>query len=96
MIRGDGGTGTRPDDNVTGAAQLALGFEGRMPNNKVRAAFEGLPRAKVVRRALAALRDDTDDKKEPGNDEEEDGFVITQDNNTKDNKALGRKAPKIQ
>ncbi len=95
-IRGDGGTGTHPDDNVAAAAQLALKFEGRMLDNKVRAAFEGLPGAEVMRRALAALRNDTNDKEEPGDNKEEDGFIVTQDNNTKDNKTSDGKAPKVQ
>jgi hypothetical protein len=56
-----------------------------MPDDKARAAFEGLPGAEVVRRALTALRDNTNNKEEPGNNEEEDRFVITQENNTKDN-----------
>jgi hypothetical protein len=86
----------RPDDNVAAAAQLALGFEGRMPNNKARATFEGLPHTEVVRRALVALCNDTDDKEEPGDNKEEDGFVVTQDNNTKDNETSGGKAPKVQ
>jgi hypothetical protein len=88
-IRGDGSTGMHSDDSITAAAQLALGFEGRMPDDKARAAFEGLPRAEVVRRALAALRNDIDDKEEPGDKEVEDGFVVTQDNNTEDNKTSG-------
>jgi hypothetical protein len=96
VIRRDGGTGMRLDDNLTAAAQLALGFEGRMPNDEARAAFKGLPCAKVVRRALAALCNNTNDKEEPGDDKEEDGFVVTQDNNTKDNETLGSKAPKVQ
>jgi hypothetical protein len=35
-----------------------------MPNNKARAALESLPGAKVVRRALAALRNDTNEEEE--------------------------------
>ena len=60
-----------------------------MPNNEARAAFKGLPCAKVVRRVLAALCNNTTNKEEPGDNEEEDRFVITHDNNTKDNKTLG-------
>jgi hypothetical protein len=75
-----------------------------MPEVKARAALESLPGAEVVRRVLAALRDDTDDEEEQDNDNkeeqsnngEEDGFVITQDDNTKDNKTLGGEAPKVQ
>jgi hypothetical protein len=67
-----------------------------MPNNAARAAFEVFPGAKVVRRALAALRDDTNYKEEPGDDNKEDRFVITQEDNTEDNKTSGGKAPKGQ
>jgi hypothetical protein len=95
-ICGDGSTGTCPDNDVAAAAQVALGFEGRMPNNAARAAFEGFQGAEVMRRALAALRNDTNDEEEPGNNNNEDGFVVTQDNNTKDDKTLGGKAPKGQ
>jgi hypothetical protein len=56
---GDGGTRMRPDDGVVAAAQFALKVEGRMPNDEARAALESLPGAKVVRRALAALHNDT-------------------------------------
>jgi hypothetical protein len=49
----------RPDDSIVAAAQFALGVEGRMPNSKARAVLESLPGAKVVRRALAALPNDT-------------------------------------
>ncbi len=56
---GDGGARMRPDDGVAAAAQFALGVEGRMPDNEGRAALESLPGAKVVRRALAALCNDT-------------------------------------
>jgi hypothetical protein len=95
-IRWDGGAGTHPDNNVMAAAQLALGFKGRMPNDVARAAFEGFPGAEVVRRALAALHNDTDDEDELGDDNKEDGFVVTQDNNTKDNGTSGGEAPKVQ
>jgi hypothetical protein len=86
----------QPDDDVAAAARLALVVEGCMPNDKARAALESLPGAKVVRRVLAALRDNTneeeeqddDNKEEQGNNNGEDGFVITQDNVTKDNKTL--------
>jgi hypothetical protein len=69
-----------------------------MPDNEARATLKSLPGAKVVRRALAALRDDTDeeeeqdkeDKEEQGNDNREDGFVVTQDDDTEDNKTLHR------
>jgi hypothetical protein len=67
-----------------------------MPDNKARAAFKGLPGTKVVRRALAALRDDTNNEEEPGDNEEEDGFIVTQDKDTKDNETSGTKVPKVQ
>ncbi len=86
----------RLDDNVMAAAQMALGFEGCMPDNEGRAAFKGLLGAKVVRRVLAALRDDTNNEEEPGNNKEEDGFVVTQDDNTEDDETSGSKAPKVQ
>jgi hypothetical protein len=56
---GDGGARMRPDNGVVAAAQFALGVEGRMPDNKAWATLESLPGAKVVRRALAALRNNT-------------------------------------
>ncbi len=95
-IRGDSGAGTRPDNNVTAAAQVALGFEGRMPDDAARTAFAGFPGAEVKRRALAVLHNDTNDKEEPGNDDEEDGLVVALDNDTNDNETLGGKAPKGQ
>ena len=95
-IRVDSGTGMCADNNVAAGARLALGFEGHMPNNAARDAFEGFPGVEVVRRALAALRDDTNNEDEPGNDDKEDGLVVTQDNDTEDNETLGGKAPKVQ
>jgi hypothetical protein len=88
----------RPDNDVAAAARLALGVEGRMPEDKARAALKSLPGPKVVRRALAALCNNTnkeeeqenDDEEEKGNDDGEDGFVITQDNDTKDDETLHR------
>jgi hypothetical protein len=47
------------DDGVAAAARFAPGAKGSMPNNKAKAALESLTGAEVVRRALAALRDDT-------------------------------------
>ncbi len=95
---GDGGAGMRLDNDVAAAAGLALGVEGSMPNIEARAALESLPGAKVMRRALAALRNNTNEEKEQddeeeedqGNDNGEDGFLITQDVDTKDNKTLHR------
>ncbi len=94
---GDGGMGMCPDNDIMAAAQFALGVKGRMLDDKARAVLESLPGAKVVRRALAALQDNTnkeeeqdnDDKEEQGIDDGEDGFVITHDN-TKDNNTLHR------
>jgi hypothetical protein len=87
-----------PDNNVAAAARLAHGVEGRMPDNKARATLESLPGAKVVRRVLAALCNDTNKEEEQddnnkegqGNNDGEDGFIVTQDNNTDDNKTLHR------
>ncbi len=103
--RGDSCMGMYPDDGVAAAANFAPGAKGRMPNNKARAALDSIMGAKVLRRALAALRDDTNNeeeqdnnnKEEPSNDGNEDGFVVTQDDDTKDDKtsggeALGRQA----
>jgi hypothetical protein len=61
----------RPEDDVAAAAGLALGVEGCMPNNKARAAVESHPGAKVVRRVLAALRNDTDEEEDQDNDDKE-------------------------
>jgi hypothetical protein len=47
------------DNNVAVVAQLALGFKGCMPNDKTWAAVKGLLGAEVVRKALAALCNDT-------------------------------------
>jgi hypothetical protein len=102
--RGDGGAGMCPDDGVMAAARFALGVKGRMPDNKARAALESLPGAEVVRRALAALRNDTDDEEEQDDDNEEeqsngdkeDGFIVIQDDNTGYNETLGGEAPKVQ
>jgi hypothetical protein len=49
----------RPDNGVVAAARFTLGGEGRMPDNKVRAALESHTGAKVVRRVLIALHNDT-------------------------------------
>ncbi len=49
----------RLDDGVVAAAQFALGIEGRMPHDKARAALKSLPGTIVVRRVLAALRNNT-------------------------------------
>jgi hypothetical protein len=102
--RGDGGAGMYPDDGVTAAAKLAPGAKGRMPNDKARAALKSLTGAKVVRRALAALRDNTDEEEEqddnneeePSDDSDKHRFVVTQDNDTKDNETSGGEAPKVQ
>ena len=60
--------------------------------------------AEVVRRVLEALRDNTDEeadqyddnKEDPSGNSDDDGFVVTQDDNTEDNKTLGGEAPKVQ
>ncbi len=56
---GDGGAGIYPDDGITAAARSAPGAKGRMPNDGLGAAPESITGAEVMRRALAALRDDT-------------------------------------
>ncbi len=102
--RGNGGAGMYPDNGVAAAAKFVPGAKGSMPNDKARAALESFTGAEVVRRALAALRDDTDEEEEqdnnneeePSNNGNEDGFVITQDNDTKDKETLGSEAPKVQ
>jgi hypothetical protein len=96
--RGDGGAGMYPDDGVVAAARFDPGAMGRMPDNRVKAELECSTGAEVVRRALAALRDDTNEEaeqydnneKEPSGDGDNDGFVVTQDNNTKDSETSGR------
>ncbi len=83
--RGDGSAGMRLDNGVAAAARFALGVEGRMPNDKARVALESLLGAQVMRRALAALcnntgkeeEQDDNNEEEQGNDEEEDRFVVT-------------------
>jgi hypothetical protein len=75
-----------------------------MPNNKARTALESLTGAEVVRRELAALRDDTDKEEEQDDDDEEEqsgdgnnsGFVITQDNDSEDDETSGSEVPKVQ
>jgi hypothetical protein len=75
--RGDGGAGIYPDDGVVAAARSAPGAKGRMPNDGSEAALEGITGAKVVRGALAALRDDIDEEAEQddNNEEEQSGNV---------------------
>jgi hypothetical protein len=76
-----------------------------MPNDGLGAAPESITGAEVMRRALAAHRDNTykeaeqdnnNNEEEPSSDSIEDGFVITQDNNTKDNETSDGEAPKVQ
>ncbi len=101
---GDGGAGMYPDDGVAAAARFVPGAKGPMPNDKARTALESLMGAEVVRRALTALCDDTDEEEEQDDDNEEEssgngddsGFVITQNNDSKDNKTSGGEAPKVQ
>ncbi len=59
---GDGGVGMCPDDDIMAAAQFALGVKGPMPNDKARTVLESLPGAKVVKRALAALHNNTNEE----------------------------------
>jgi hypothetical protein len=100
----DGSAGMRLDNGIMAAARFALGVEGCMPNDNTRAALESLLGAQGVRRALAALRNDTNDEEEQddnneeeqGGNEEEDGFVVTQDDNTKDNETSVGETPKVQ
>ncbi len=95
---GDGGMGMCPDDNIMAAAQFSLKVKGCMPDNEARDALGSLPGAEVVRRALGDLHDDTNeeeeqdnnDKEEQGINNGEDGFVITHDDDTKDNETLPR------
>jgi hypothetical protein len=102
--RGDGGAGMYPDDGAAAAARFVPGAKGRMPNDEARTALESLTGAEVVRRALAALRNDTDkeeeqdndDEKEPSGDGNDSGFVITQDDDSEDDKTSGGEAPKMQ
>jgi hypothetical protein len=104
--RGDGGVGMYPDDSITAAARFAPGAMGRMPDNKAKAELECLTGAEVMRRALAALHEDTneeaerydDNKEEPSSngDDDDDGFIVTKDNDTEDNKTLGGEAHKVQ
>ncbi len=49
------------DDDAAVAAQMAIRFEGCRPNNKAWVAVKGLSGAKVVRKALATLRNDPDE-----------------------------------
>ncbi len=98
--RGDSCAEMYPDNGVTAAANFAPGAKGHMPDNKARATLDSLTGTKVVRRALAALCNDTNDKEEqdddnkeePSDDGDKDGFVVTQDDDTKDNKASGGEA----
>jgi hypothetical protein len=102
--RGNGGAGMYPDDGVAAAARFAPGAMGHMPNNKAKAELECLMGAEVMSRALAALRDDTNEEAEQYNNNEEEPsgngdnnrFVVTQDDDTKDNKTSGGEAPKVQ
>ncbi len=102
--RGVGGLGMYPDDGVTAAARFDPGAMGRMPDDKAKAELECSTGAEVVRRALAALRDDTDEEAEryddkeedPSNNGDNDGFVLTQDDDTEDNETSGSEAPKVQ
>jgi hypothetical protein len=93
-----------PDNVVAAAARFAPRAKGHMPDDKAKAALKSLTGTEVVRRALEALRDNTDEeaeqyndnKEDPSGDSDDDGFVITQDDNTKDNETSGGEAPKVQ
>jgi hypothetical protein len=93
-----------PDNGVTAAARFAPGAKGPMPDDKAKAVLESLTGAEVVRRALEALRDDTNEEaeqednneEEPSGNSNDNGFVVTQDNNTKDDETSGGEAPKVQ
>jgi hypothetical protein len=64
-----------------------------MLDDEAKAALESLPGTEVMRRALAALHNNTneeeeqdnDNKEEQGDNNGEDGFILTQDDNTEDN-----------
>jgi hypothetical protein len=85
-----------PDNGIAAAARFVPGAKGRMPKDKARTALESLMGAEAVRRALAALCDDTDNEEEPSGDGDDSGFLITQDNDSEDNKTSGNEAPKVQ
>jgi hypothetical protein len=59
FTRGEGGDERDPDEDIAAAAQFALG--GR-PSNKAKAVVARLPGAVIVWRALAALRNDTNNE----------------------------------
>jgi hypothetical protein len=75
--RGDGGAGIYPDNGVAAAARSAPGAKGCMPNDGSKAALEGITGAKVVRGALAALRDNInkEGEQDDGNEEEQSSDV---------------------
>jgi hypothetical protein len=51
-----------PDKDIVAVARLALGVEGLRPSNEERATVARLPGAVILWRALAALRDGTDNE----------------------------------
>ncbi len=51
-----------PDKDIAAAARLALGVKGLRPSDKARAAVTRLPGTVIVQRALAALRNNTNDE----------------------------------
>jgi hypothetical protein len=101
---GDGGTGMYLDDGIAEAARFAPGAKGRIPDNKAKAALESLTGTEVMRRALEALCNNTDEeveqydnnREDPSGNSNNDGFVVTQDDNTEDDKTSGGEAPKMQ
>ncbi len=59
FARGEGDNERNPDKDIAAAAQFALGVR---PSNEARATVARLPGAVIMRRALVALHDDTDDE----------------------------------
>ncbi len=62
FVRKEGDNERNPENDIVAAARLALRVEGLRPSNKARAMVARLPGAVIMRRALAALRDDTQDE----------------------------------
>ncbi len=62
FVSEEGDDECNPDEDIAAAARLALRVEGLRPSNEARAAVTRLPGAVIVRRALAALRNDTNNE----------------------------------
>jgi hypothetical protein len=73
---GDGGAGIYPDDGVAAAARSAPEAKGRMPNDGSKAALEGIMGAKVMRGALAALRNNINEEAKRDNDNKEEQMAM--------------------